>query len=131
MDSNMKHMFLYAWQFPQNICGVVALNIYRPNRVYILENGVEIYYSSRIRGGVTFGRTCIIAASHYRLTMEESLKRDTVRHNAIGHTRQSRLLGWFYFPVLGASLLLGKILGKQKYQFGMEKWADKIANVER
>lgn len=127
----MKQMLLYAWQFPQNICGVIALNIYKPTRVYILQNGVEIYYSSKMRGGVTFGRTCIIDATHYRHSLIESLKRDTVRHNAIGHTRQSRLLGWLYFPILGCSLLLGKILGKNKYEFGMEKWADKIADVVR
>lgn len=113
------------------VIGIIALNIYKPNKVYLLENGVEIYYSPKIRGGVTFGKMCIVNIIHYRNCLVESLKRDTVRHNAIGHTKQSRILGWFYYPVLGCSLLLGHILGKSRYNFGMERWADRIASVQR
>lgn len=127
----MKEMLMYFWQFPQNLLAIFALNYYRPTKMYKLEDGTELYYSSRISGGLTLGKYVFVAATHYRYKVEISLLRDTVRHNAIGHTKQSRLLGWFYLPAVLGSLALGKLLGKKKYEFGMEKWADKIANVER
>lgn len=127
----MKKFFIHLWQFPQNLLGVFALNYYRPIRTYQLEDGTEIYYTTKINGGLTLGRHVFVAASHYRHDVNVSLLRDTVRHNAIGHAKQSRILGWLYLPVLGISRLIGKMLGKGKYEFGMERWADKIANVTR
>ena len=127
----MKKMIQYFWQFPQNALGVLMLNYYRPKSMYELEDGTEIYYSSRISGGLTFGKYVFVAATHYRNKLEITLLRDTVRHNAIGHTKQSRLLGWFYLPAVLGSLAIGKLLGKNKYEFGMERWADRIANVQR
>ena len=127
----MKKMLLYFHQFPQNILGVLMLNYYRPTRMYELEDGTEIYYSSRISGGLTLGRHVFVAATHFRHDVNLSLLRDTVRHNAIGHAKQSRILGWFYLPAVLCSLAVGKLLGKKKYEFGMEKWADRIANVKR
>ena len=128
----MKQMLLYAWQFPQCILGVIALNIYKPNKRYILDNGVEVYYSKYLNGGISLGKYVIMASYCWRQTVEDSLKRDMVRHNAIGHTKQSRILGWFYLPVMAVSLCITKMRGKKsKYNWGMERWADKIAKVER
>lgn len=131
MKETLKQMLLYAWQFPQNVCGVIAMNIYRPAKVYALDNGVEVYYSKRLDGGISFGRYVIVASYYWRQTVEDSLKRDTVRHNAIGHTKQSRILGWFYLPVMLVSLCITKFNKKNKYKWGMERWADKIAGVTR
>lgn len=124
-------MLLYFWQFPQNIIGVFALNYYKPTRMYELEDGTEVYYSSRISGGLTLGRHVFVAATHFRHDVNQSLLRDTVRHNALGHAKQSRILGWFYFPAMLFSYLIGRMLGYTKYEFGMERWADRIANVTR
>ena len=133
LENNMsiKDIALYVWQAPQNILGVLALNYYKPKSMYELEDGTEIYYSNRINGGLTLGKHVFVAATHYRNKVEISLLRDTVRHNAIGHTRQSRLLGWFYLPAVLGSLAVGKMLGKKKYEFGMERWADRISNTIR
>lgn len=113
----MKEMLMYAWQFPQNILGVILLQWYRPNRLHILEDGTEVYFSSRIRGGLTMGRYVFINSGHYRKNVDESLKRNTVRQKAIGMTRISRYFGWLYLliaflPCVG-------------------RWADRIAKVER
>lgn len=124
-------MLLYFWQFPQNVLGVFALNYYKPTRMYELEDGTEVYYSSRISGGLTLGRHVFVAATHFRHDVNQSLLRDTVRHNALGHAKQSRILGWLYFPAMLVSYLVGRMLGYGKYEFGMERWADKIANVTR
>lgn len=90
----MKQLLLYLWQLPQNIIGFVILIISNPNRLHILEDGTEVYFSSRVRGGLTMGRYVFINSGHYRKNVDESLKRDTVRQKAIGMTRISRYFGW-------------------------------------
>lgn len=128
----MKKFFLYVWQLPQNVLGLAAIHFLKPNKSYTLDNGVEIHYSKLLSGGISLGKYVVLASFYWRQTMEDSLKRDTVRHNAVGHTRQSRILGWFYLPVMAVSLCITKMRGKKsKYNWGMERWADKIAGVER
>ena len=127
-------MLMYLWQFPQNILGVLLLQWYRPQRRHILDNGVEIYYSDRIRGCVSLGKYSIVNTGHYRKKIEESLKRDTVRHCAIGHAKQSRMLGWLYLVVIGIPSIIGDLLygaNKKHYTLATEKWADQIGSVER
>lgn len=130
----MKQLFLYAWQFPQNILGVIALNIFKPDKRYILDNGVEIYYSNYIKGSVSMGKYVIVNSSHWRHSVEESLKRDTVRHCAIGHVRQSMKLGWLYPLIITIPAWIARVTYKNKYRylnFFTERWADKLADVQR
>lgn len=127
----MKKMFLYVWQLPQNVLGLIALSIYKPKRLHILDDGTKIYYSSRYRGGLSLGKYTIVAATHYRNELEVTLHRDTVRHNAIGHSRQSKILGWLYLPALLCSMVVGAMFWYDKYSFGMERWADRIAKIKR
>ena len=130
---SLKDIMLYIWQFPQNILGVIALNIYKPTKEYNLD-GIEIYYSNKITGCISLGKTIIVNSKHWRISFEDSLKRDTVRHCAIGHVKQSKLLGWFYLPVISLPALIARICIKDKkkyWNFFTEKWADKIANVKR
>lgn len=127
----MKKVLMYLWMLPQNLIGLLLLNYYKPTRLHELEDGTEVLYSSRISGGLSMGKYVYVAATHFRNDMETSLHRDTVRHNAVGHAKQSRLFGWFYLPVMVCSRVLGKMFGFGKYEFGMERWADKIANVTR
>lgn len=122
---------MYFWQILQNLLGVMMLNYYKPTRTYELEDGTEIYYTSRISGGVALGKYVFVAATHFRYDVNLSLLRDTVRHNAIGHAKQSRLLGWLYLPAMLCSYLIGKMFGYSKCEYPMNKWADKIANVTR
>lgn len=126
----MKEALLYLWQLPQNVLGVLLLNVYKPSRVYVMDNGVEIYYSHKIDGGVSLGKYVIVFNGHYRKTLEESLKRNTVRHLAVGHSRQSRLLGWLYPVVIGIPSLIALMM-KNPYKMITERWADHIAGIER
>lgn len=112
----MKEMILYAWQFPQNIIGVIMLNLFKPKLRHILDNGVEIYYSSSKKGGVCWGKYVIVNIGHYRRDINESLKRDIVRHYALGKSKLSMSLGWFYLLFIGFSF--------------MDKCADKIQNMK-
>lgn len=66
--------------------------------------------------------------------MEDSLKRKTVRHEAVGHVAQSRMLGWLYLVVIGLpSLIWAAVCQERKkyYNFYTEKWADRLAGIER
>lgn len=131
----MKNFILYFWQLPQHILGLLLIALYRPERKHIMKNGNEIYYASRMKGGISLGKYSIVAICHYRNDLSESLKRDTVRHEAIGHAKQSRILGWLYLIVIGLQSALHVVLCKCRnhnyYDMWFEKWADKIAGVER
>lgn len=130
----MKEIMLFIWQLPQNLLGLLLVWFYKPTRMYTLDNGVEIHYSHRMRGGISLGKYAIVNDGHYRLSLADSLKRNTVRHEAIGHTKQSRMLGWLYLIVIGLPSLIWAIVcfdPKQYYKFYPEKWADKIAGIKR
>lgn len=133
VNITMKNFISYIWQFPQNILGIIALNIYKPSRKYTLDD-IEIYYANNINGCISLGKYIIVNSKHWRISLEDSLKRDTVRHCAIGHVRQSKILGWFYLPIISIPALIARcfIKNKKKYwNFFTEKWADKLANVNR
>lgn len=131
----MKQILLYIWQLPQNLLGLLLVWLYEPSRKHILNNGVEIYYTHKIKGGISLGKYVIVHNGHFRLSVSDSLSRNTVRHEAIGHTKQSRILGWLYLPVVGINSALHAALCKCRthsyYDLWFEKWADKIAGIKR
>lgn len=131
----MKNALLYIWQLPQNLLGLLLIAFYRPERKHIMENGNEIYFATRMKGGISLGKYSIVNVGHYRHDINESLKRDTVRHEAIGHAKQSLYLGWFYLLAIGLQSALHAALCKCKnhnyYDMWFEKWADKLVGVKR
>lgn len=131
----MKNILLYIWQLPQHLVGLLLVACYKPERKHIMDNGNIIYFSTRMLGGISLGKYSLVNIGHYRLKMEDSLKRDTVRHEAIGHAKQSLYLGWFYLLVIGLQSGLHAVLCKCRthnyFDMWFEKWADKIAGVER
>ena len=129
------NILLYVWQVPQNLLGLILIACYKPERMHTMENGNRIYFATRMKGGISLGKYSLVNVGNYRRNINESLKRDTVRHEAIGHAKQSRILGWFYLPVIGIQSALHAALCKCKnhnyHDMWFEKWADKIAGVER
>lgn len=98
-----KEVAKYIWQLPQNLLGLILIAFYRPERKHVLDNGVEVHYATRMKGGISLGKYSLVNTCHYRKDINESLKRDTVRHEAIGHAKQSMMFGWLYLPVIGLS----------------------------
>lgn len=131
----MKNILLYLWQLPQHLVGLLLVACYKPERKHIMDNGNIIYFSTRMLGGISLGKYSLVNIGHYRLKIEDSLKRDTVRHEAIGHAQQSRWLGWLYLIVIGLQSGLHAVLCKCRthnyHDMWFEKWADKIAGVKR
>ena len=130
----MKRLLLYLWQLPQNLLGLLLAAIYAPERKHIMDNGNVIYFSNRMQGGISLGKYSIVNTCHYRKELSECLKRDTVRHEAIGHAKQSLYLGPFYLLVVGLpSIVWAAICKDNKRYFKVypENWADRLANVKR
>ena len=130
---------MYLWQLPQNLLGLALVAYYKPERKYILDNGVEIHFATRMHGGISLGKYSIVNTIHYRQELKNSLKRDTVRHEAIGHAKQSQMLGPLYLLIIGLPSicwagLYGTVIKETKngyYTFYTEKWADKLGGVKR
>lgn len=135
----LKEAAKYIWQLPQNLLGLILIAFYRPERKHVLDNGVEVHYATRMKGGISLGKYSIVNTCHYRKDVNESLKRDTVRHEAIGHVKQSLMFGPLYLLVIGiSSFVWCSIYGRLVpytyngyYKFWTEKWADELAGVKR
>ena len=125
----------YLWQLPQNLLGLLLIALYKPERKHVMDNGNEIYFATRMGGGISLGKYSIVNTCHYRKRIDECLKRDTVRHEAIGHAKQSVYLGWLYLIVIGLQSGLYCALCKCKNHnyndMWFEKWADRLGGVER
>lgn len=119
----MKDLLMYIWQLPQNLLGLLLIFIYSPETQYY-RNGMSVYVSSRMSGGISLGRYII-------------LRRDTpvnVAHE-FGHCKQSQMLGWLYLPTVGLVSGLRAWLNLYKdghyYDSWPENWADRLGGVRR
>ena len=81
-------------------------------------------------GSISLGEYIFLCPSHYG-------NRKVLRHER-GHTKQSRILGWLYVPVILIPSLIHAatfdrrgLPDKKYYDFYTEKWADKIAKIKR
>lgn len=122
-------ILLWIWQLPQNLVGLLFLLFIQGEKRHEL-NGIRFYYLKTFPGGITVGEYVIVG------TKQEL----TVRHE-YGHVLQSRILGSLYLVVIGLPSLIhawinGAIGCCEKhdegyYHFYTEKWADKIAGINR
>lgn len=121
----MKALLLYIWQLPQNLLGLLFLLFIRGEEKHQLA-GVSFYYAKTFNGGISLGKYIIMG---YK-------KEKGVRHE-YGHCIQSKILGWFYLPIVGllsilhAALCVCKKHGHSYYDFPTERWADKLGGVKR
>lgn len=122
----MRQILLYFWQLPQNLAGVLLLFLFGGRRHE--DYGVVWYYTPRIKGGISLGDYIFISNG----------RRDAILHEG-GHRLQSLMLGWLYLPVVGIPSLLwatiyGLFIDPNKvsyYSFYTERWADKLAGIDR
>ena len=130
----MKEAFLFLWQLPQNLLGLLLLLIYRHETEYHRLNGRRFYYTKEIRSGISLGNYIIMN----RADVEDGL------HHEYGHSIQSRYLGPLYLLVIGLPSLLGNIYDTLahrhwsyerscKWYYGQpwEAWADKLGGIIR
>ena len=121
-------ILLYLWQLPQNLLGLLLVSILKPEDSYQF-NQARLYYSTRMRGGISLGRYIIV-----RSVMRDYTGR--MEWHEYGHSRQSLFLGPLYLFVVGLPSLLWAAwwnAGRNRsyYSFFTEKWADKLGGVDR
>ena len=117
-------ILLYLWELPQNLIGLALTKALGPGRAETYRNA-RILRSEKMRGGISLGRYIIVDA--------RSASPYIGRHER-GHTRQSRLLGPFYLPVIGIPSLLWAAWwrpGRKRsyFSFYTERWADRLAGL--
>lgn len=137
----LKEIGLWIWQILQNIGGLIVIAIMGYEKVLTAENGNKVYFSKKMSGGISLGKYSIISYYYTRncKTDEDILALDVTKHEALGHGKQSRILGPFYLFVIGIPSIVwaglyGAVIPYTKngyYKFYTEKWADKLAGVVR
>jgi hypothetical protein len=123
-------IFLFLWQLPQNIIGIIWLNInlifyYGISHIKTINDNIYVYELPGYTGSISLGKYIIV--SKYRNDL-------TIQHE-YGHCKQSMYLGPFYLIVIGIPSIIwngiSDYTNKDYYWFYTEKWADKLANIKR
>ena len=125
----MKDAVLFLWQLPQNLLGLLFWAVLRNRELGNVDfEGRWYHIVPSFPGGIALGNFVFIRRGFLR--WENSWKHE------LGHTKQSRMLGWLYLPVVGLPSLLWAwwwepTRGVSYYDFWTEKWADRLGGVER
>lgn len=124
----MKNILFWIWCLPQNIVGLIVKWVTKAKR-----KGNHYRFCIKC-GSVSLGEYIFLCPDHWRDI--------TVLKHEHGHRVQSRILGWFYLPIIALMSFLwacfysvfGKKLKKRGityYWFYTEAWADKISGIKR
>ena len=128
-----KGIFLFLWQLPQNLLGILWLNVnlifyYGIRKTYTLTdswNEVCVYEIPTHFEGVCLGKYVIVS---------ENATDDSIMHE-YGHSKQSMYLGWLYLPIIALPSLIWNCVhqytNKDYYWFYTESWANKLGGVKR
>lgn len=126
-----KGIFLFLWQLPQNLLGILWLNVniicyYGVNHMGRIDDKVDWYAIPTKSGAVSLGK--------YIISYENANYFSTIKHE-YGHCKQSMYLGWLYLPIIGLPSLIWNCIyqytNKDYYWLFCEKWADKLGGVKR
>ena len=125
----MKSIFLYIWQLPQNIIGLLVILFTGAKKDYR-----NLWISDKYNFGVSLGNYVIFGGFP---------NNKDVQHER-GHQKQSLYLGWFYLIIIGLPSFIGNIYDRIAhknwdwkdsynwyYKQPWEAWADKLGGVER
>lgn len=122
----MKNTLLYIWQLPQNLLGLIVYKCYKGYEVCTKEicgEGIHCKVSAGMKGGITLGNYIIVS----------NIK--SLSHE-LGHTKQSKILGPLYLPVIGLPSIIHASLhnkvckNKSYYHFYTEKLANKLMGIK-
>lgn len=118
----MNRLILYIWQLPQNLLGLLLRLILRGERCIQVSN-IVVFYLRSFPGGISLGNTIILNTAD-----EFSAKHE------YGHCRQSKILGWFYLPVIGIPSLFHAAWWKpgkgDYYSFFTERWPNELGGLK-
>lgn len=121
------NLFLWLWQLPQNILGLI-LRFFLRGRVVEYRGRLYHYCPSMPGGGLSLGAYVFV-----RYTLRAA---PLVYAHEYGHTRQSAYLGPLYLLVIGIPSFVWAVYHKGRkrrsyYWFYTERSADKLGGVKR
>ncbi len=126
-----KELFLFIWQLPQNLLGLLLLLIYKDKKLFCIKNGVRVYNVKKFISGVSLGRYILLSPS-------SCIYDKNAMSHELGHAKQSLYLGWFYLIAVGVPSFILFLLARinktvyiNYYNYYPEKWADKLGKVKR
>ena len=128
-------MSKYIWQLPQNIVGAIIKKVLKapPIKTITVNNQTVTIYAWKYTSAVSLGQYIFMHEYCAKTNRDH-----TIEHES-GHSIQSMYLGWLYLLVIGLPSFIWancfkdyrKKHNKSYYSFYTERWADKLANVER
>lgn len=123
---SLRNILLVIWQLPQDLVGLVMYPFVGKKKLLrVSEYGTRVYEADNMQGAISLGN--FIYLSNYSAKSEE-----TIAHE-LGHTKQSRILGWLYVFVIGIpSICWASFKPREKcyYEFYTESWANKCAGLK-
>ena len=122
----VKETILFVWQLPQNLLGWLLTRVMSPGKTGRFCDA-EVLLSARMWGGISLGRYIILS---------DRMDHPVHARHEWGHTRQSRMLGPLYLPVIGIPSLLWALWWRPTrrvsyFAFFTERWADRLAGIRR
>ncbi len=128
-----------AWEAPQSLLGVAILAAEAATKRLVdieVEDGRLLVES--IGTGISLGHVVFWSRENSRWH-DLDLRN---RAHELGHTKQSRMLGWLYLPIIGLpsisraayALVYREMTGRpwtRYYEGYPEKWADRLGGVCR
>ncbi len=128
-----------AWEAPQSLLGVAILAAEAATKRIVdieVEDGRLLVES--IGTGISLGHVVFWSRENSRWH-DLDLRN---RAHELGHTKQSRMLGWLYLPIIGLpsisraayALVYREMTGRpwtRYYEGYPEKWADRLGGVCR
>lgn len=130
----------WTWELPQTLVGAFIAIFHKEKPLRVIEYADQkVYLYDKFNGGISLGYYTHLdwnAKDHNNNVVRKGLKK-AVKHEALGHGTQSKWLGPFYLLLVGLPSVIHcaiHILCGRKwnyYSFPTEKWANKIAKIER
>lgn len=120
---------LFIWQLPQNLVALCILLFSKEIRKIDFRHYCLVLEAKLPKGasGVSLGNFAIVSP--------DCTDEHTIRHEADGHTVDSKIFGPLYFLVIGLPSVLHFVwynchsTGKDYHDFYTERWADRHAGL--
>lgn len=138
----IKDISLWIWQLPQNVIGWF-MTFFAESKTIIYMNDGTMYpvYLHKLNPktwgeAVTLGEYIFMDSQYYLMFNQDLPVWLNTANHEYGHTKQSRMLGWFYLFVIGIPSIIHAAIhnhtcrGKEYEHFYTERWADKLGGVD-
>ena len=121
---------LFLWQLPQNLVALCILLFSKKIRKIDFRNDCLVLEAKlpKDAGGVSLGNFAIVSPC--------CNNERTIRHEADGHTVDSKIFGPLYLLIIGLPSALHLLwfnrhgVGKDYHDFYTERWADRHAGLQ-